>query len=570
MGRRSKARRARGEVVARLRATLAAARDPASDDAWVGLEPTFVSRRSIRRWLRYADQGEAGEDAYFEDEGMLREQRALVRAVARRFEAARDAGEEWCFFDEAALSRDQDPWGTCRRNLELGWEDGDDGLTFKLTIDPESFEWTIKPVPVAWLYEERFVRLLQELAWEVPLARGLSTAIAHGGGQFSHSARPYLAGSLLANEVATRLNHPELATWFMDFPNPDARAFRTTHERAKAFRQCLQAYWAGGFHPRAIGTLTPARAYLDRGFGPEPRPPSGLVDPRRGPVGSPREVFQTNFAFARAVRLQAQAVDPGYWQSQRESADGFRPDQIMRYSELNLSRLQVAGEPHVKSGRLLQLRRAPEFAEPLRLEHLHTEASWENRASMSRTSARDMVEAVLLDVHHARWLAARPRVSLVAGLEQDALLLDAEATVKRHGGAPLLRALRAKARAENLEASQGQVRCDWIEPEVLFWAAWRVLPRPRREAIAREVVLAVVERVEDAATQDPRRPADPMEWHRHRVHPVLWSTLARAPLAGSDPVRRELSAYAGGHERYQARRPMWSPTRERPPWHGLG
>ncbi len=36
---------------------------------------------------------------------------------------------------------------------------------------------------------------------------------------------------------------------------------------------------------------------------------------RGGPAGSKREVFQTNFAFGRAVRLAAQSIDPGYWQS---------------------------------------------------------------------------------------------------------------------------------------------------------------------------------------------------------------------------------------------------------------
>lgn len=48
-------------------------------------------------------------------------------------------------------------------------------------------------------------------------------------------------------------------------------------------------------------------------------------------------------------------------------------------------------------------------------------------------------------------------------------------------------------------------------------------------------MLAVVERVDNA-----------------------WSTLAEAPLAAGDPVRRELAAWA----RYEARRPV--------AWRGLG
>ena len=79
------------------------------------------------------------------------------------------------------------------------------------------------------------------------------------------------------------------------------------------------------------------------------------MDRRKGPQGSAREVFQTNFAFGRAVRLRAQDVDPGYWQSAHPDEDGYRPDQIMRYSEGNLNRLQIAGELHVKSGDVLYL-----------------------------------------------------------------------------------------------------------------------------------------------------------------------------------------------------------------------
>ena len=67
--------------------------------------------------------------------------------------------------------------------------------------------------------------------------------------------------------------------------------------------------------------------YLDRGFGPGPTTRKGL-DPKRGPVGDAGAVFQTNFAFGRAVRLLAQNVHPGYWQSAHPDEDGYRPDQI--------------------------------------------------------------------------------------------------------------------------------------------------------------------------------------------------------------------------------------------------
>ncbi len=122
-------------------------------------------------------------------------------------------------------------------------------------------------MPLAWFYDERFVAFLEEFLWKVPRKLGLSCAIAHGGGQFSLSAKTFLTGSLLADDIAYKVNHPELATWIMDWPNPDDRAFRATRPRLAAFQQVLQHYWAGGFHPRAIGVLTAENAYLDRGFG---------------------------------------------------------------------------------------------------------------------------------------------------------------------------------------------------------------------------------------------------------------------------------------------------------------
>src|SRR6185369_18008153 len=118
-------------------------------------------------------------------------------------------------------------------------------------------------------------------------------------------------------------------------------------------------------------------------------PPTGLMDDRHGPVGSARDVFQTNFAFGRAVRLYAQNIHPGYWQSAHPDEDGYRPDQIMRYSEGNINRLQIVGELHVKSGKVLEAEMVPELDAPLKSALLATEASWENRAQMSRTSARD-------------------------------------------------------------------------------------------------------------------------------------------------------------------------------------
>jgi hypothetical protein len=242
----------------------------------------------------------------------------------------------------------------------------------------------------------------------------------------------------------------------------------------------------------------------------------------------------------------------------------------MRYSEGNLNRLQIAGELHVKSGKVLDEDRVPLAGARLDQSMLYGEASWENRAQMGRTSARDFVEALLLDVHNARRLQANPRVQVVRSLLQDQLLGDAEATVRRHGGPRALANLRRAAAANNLDASGGRLRSDWIEPEVLMWAAWKALPAGERGAIAREVVGAFVDRVTRAASFDPRpeaTTADPMEWHRHRIHPVLWKALEKQKgLGASDPAARELSAWSARRKEYLARRPIFSPVDLAPPW----
>ena len=137
---------------------------------------------------------------------------------------------------------------------------------------------------------------------------------------------------------------------------------------------------------------------------------------------------------------------------------------------------------------------------------LYGEASFENRAQMGRTSARDFVEAVLLDVHNALRLAANPHVQVIpaAGLLQDAILIDAETTVRKHAGEKVLGKLRKDAEAFNLEMSLGRLHSAWIEPETLLWAGWKALPAAERAAIAVEIVESFVARVENARLHDPR------------------------------------------------------------------
>jgi hypothetical protein len=241
----------------------------------------------------------------------------------------------------------------------------------------------------------------------------------------------------------------------------------------------------------------------------------------------------------------------------------------MRYSEGNLNRLQIAGELHVKSGKVLSDDRIPPADALLDLEHLYEEASWENRGQMGRTSGADFIEALLLDVHNARWLERNPHVTVVASLLQDQLLGDAEHTLATHAPA-VLAELKAEAIVVNAESSRGRLKFDFVEPERLFWAAWHALPAGAQAEIAREAVCALVERVERAASCDPRPRAaehDPMEWHRHRVHPVLRRALLGAGgLAPADPARRELDAFMRAKDSYLARRPRFSHSDDPPPW----
>ncbi len=540
-------------------------------NAWVGMEPTFQTEKSVRKW-RNLSAKPGGEDAYFLDDYMLRTQKKVAKAIKKRYQAQRQQGRPHCLFAHVELNADLDQWKVRRQNLRFYWaDDGLEPFEVRFGLDPETFEYSIKPVPLVWLYDERFVAFLDKFLWKVPCQLGLSCAMAHGGGQFSLSAKTFLTGSLLADDIAYRVSHPELASWIMDHPNADDRAFRATRPRLAAFQKILKNYWAGGFHPRALGVLTAENAYLDRGFGPVLSAPKGLMDPQRGPVGDGREVFQTNFAFGRAVRWQAQNVHPGYWQSAHPDEEGYRPNQIMRYSEGNLNRLQIVGEWHVKSDKVLEPERVPELNAPLEPALLTTEASWEYRAQMSRTSARDFVEALLLEVHHAQYLQAHPHIAVKDSLLQDQILGDAEETLQRYGSAATLTRLHQEARQLNLEASHGRLKTDWIEPETLFWAAWRVLPAGEKAALAREAISGFLERVEQAAAMDPRPAAasDPMQWHRHRIHPLLWEALQAAPAnrVASDPVRRELKAWQARQDEYLARRPPWSPVEDwGPPW----
>lgn len=563
--RKAAPRRKRRYLSERIEA-VAAVEGDSFDDAWIGLEPTFQTKECVELYTQLEDD----EKAYFEHPHMVGTVKQVGDDMAAGYRSALQRGEPWTLFSQVDVEEGKDDWELFTKKLTFTMPGATSRFELQLGMDPATFELSMRPLPLAWLYDDRFVRFLDEIVYEVPAARGCSTSLLNGGGQFHISAKTMLTGSLLCDDLATRLSHPELSTWIMDWPNCDGRAFRATPRRFQAFRDVVERYRAGAFHPDARGTPTVETAYFD--LWPDlPDPPRPDLVTRAGaPRGDKVAVFQTNFAFGRAVKTNAQRVHPGYWQLQHPHDDGYRPDQIMRYSETNLARLQIIGELHVKKDVPLKPDEAFELDAPLAPRMLNQGASYEIRAQASKRSARDYVDAVLLDVHAWKRLRARPGVAIASSLLQDQLLIDAERTVKKHAGQGALDALRKESRAKNEKDSFGRVRSDFVEPETMFWAAWHALPARAQAAVAREAITGFVERVEDAATQDPRGvAADPMAAHRHRVHPLLWDALAGDARAQRprDVVGRELRAFRAKQSEHLARRPPWSQVEsERPPW----
>ncbi len=553
----------------RLRRPYEATEKPVGDsfaEAWIGLEPTFQTKESVELFTQLEDD----EEKYFEHPHMLQTVKQVGDEMAARYRRAQQERAPWTLFEDVFVTEGKDDWGLFSKTLTFKMAGAAEPFVLQMGMDPATFELSMRPLPLAWLYDERFVSFLDAIVYGVPHALGLSTSLLNGGGQFHISAKTILTGSLLCDDLADRLSHPELSTWMMDWPNCDGRSFRATDRRFEAFVDLIDRYRAGAFHPEAMGVPTVETAYFDLWPVVPDEPPPGLVNRVGGPRGDHSRVFQTNFAFGRAVKSRAQRTHPGYWQLQHPQDDGYRPDQIMRYSETNLARLQIIGELHVKKDVPLAEEEAFELEAPLEPKMLFQGASYEIRAQMSKKTARDYVDAVLLDVHRWRWLRAHPLVAVKRTLLQDQLLKDAERTVKKHAGQETLDALRRAARAKNLQESLNRVRSDFIEPETLFWAAWHALPPRARTAIAREAVAGFVERVHEAASMDPRNKTDdPMLPHRHRVHPLLWQALAgdTAKRRKSDVVEHERRAFLAAPDAVLAARPMWCQLEhERPPW----
>jgi hypothetical protein len=57
--------------------------------AWVGMEPTFQSEKSVQKWKKMSAEP-GGEEAYFEDDYMLKTQKKVVKKIKKRCECIID------------------------------------------------------------------------------------------------------------------------------------------------------------------------------------------------------------------------------------------------------------------------------------------------------------------------------------------------------------------------------------------------------------------------------------------------------------------------------------------------
>src|SRR5690606_10069381 len=88
------------------------------DSAWVGLEPTFATRKSVEKWRRMSRRS-GGEDAYFRDGYMLRLQKKVAKTIRRKYERQLRKGRDHCLFDRVECESDRDPWGEKRWKLSF-------------------------------------------------------------------------------------------------------------------------------------------------------------------------------------------------------------------------------------------------------------------------------------------------------------------------------------------------------------------------------------------------------------------------------------------------------------------
>ena len=92
-------------------------------DAWIGIEPTFQSEKTVKFWKKMSVD-EAGEDKYFESNVMLRLERKVAQGIRDKYEEKRKGGESYCMFAKVKIEEDMDQWEVKRQNVEFRWPDG--------------------------------------------------------------------------------------------------------------------------------------------------------------------------------------------------------------------------------------------------------------------------------------------------------------------------------------------------------------------------------------------------------------------------------------------------------------
>ena len=106
------------------------------EDAWVGMEPTFQSAKSVKKWRKMSEE-EGGEDAYFRDAYMLNTQKAVAKSIVKRYRRKKEQGDQACLFRDVKRETDVDPWKAQRQNLHFFWDEhGIDDFEVRFTIDP--------------------------------------------------------------------------------------------------------------------------------------------------------------------------------------------------------------------------------------------------------------------------------------------------------------------------------------------------------------------------------------------------------------------------------------------------
>jgi hypothetical protein len=178
-----------------------------------------------------------GEDAYFRRSLHARTQARIANAIKRKFRKHRAAAQPTAMFARVERDDDLDQWQVRRQNLVFHWR-------MRMQNHSRCAFRSIRKRSNTASNRFRSPGFTTSDSLRSSIISSGSSAearpfvfIAHGGGQFSLSAKTFLTGSLLADDIAYKASHPELATWIMDWPNPDDRAFRRDAAPARCIRR---------------------------------------------------------------------------------------------------------------------------------------------------------------------------------------------------------------------------------------------------------------------------------------------------------------------------------------------